>query len=869
MIANKVKTPFVKFSDIDGNPLEDGYIYIGEKNQNPETHLVNVYWDEALTIPAAQPIRTIGGFPSRSGTAANIFTVGDYSITVKNKNGVLIHSAPVSQGLINSVNVNSIAELTGLESYGTVNVKGYYTANDGGGGIFNYDATQSAVNNGGTIINGWVRQYSDEINVKQFGVIDGQDNTTKIQNALDSLSTGQTLTFKGIETSIINSDGLNLMRNASWKTGYTTTERKNITIDLAGCELVFAVDVPFTGIFPNMPIFYRPAGYELTQTRQPQLFICSLDGLTIKNGIINGNMQNRGAALGLPGLLGGEHCLMLISCKDSIVENIITKDSMGDGMNFGYPYLAGFAGVSQFYGAESLDGLCDGVQVSNTKGYRHSRLAIAVVGAVNCVFNNIYGEDIDNITDYKSLGGPGSVIDIEYDISLSYYDGAGFSLCEKITVDGVHGKNCTYGGAVQVQNGRDIVVKNVILEGPSLYGIGRIEGDYTTNNGAKNVSYSNATWNVNNTASGVIGRFGGDGVSIADINVYGGNNTGCITVLKSRNLNISNLKFNNQTMSDSTGSMFLVESGAIGLKIKNVTANLNSTSAVRQVFLLNSTGIEMDVDGLTITGADTVVLSALSRGVFHFAGATNIVKANRITINAKGYSLWSGTKDNTIEIRNSTVKGLVVFPSTLAVTKAVLERVTIESMYNVGSANDAILYLAVENLSSIKIKDCFVYSLGTYGYNKSISGIRLSTAETAFTLVTTYSCDIDGLTLEGGRQSDGILIAGGYANGVYNDDAWDVAAVRNQFRCNKININNHIGKRITLPSGATQYAIGYTNYGLNLCYLPNQSIDFIPIDTIVGSYFFKQYFNAGATSPNYIQLNFTVALPANQDIIIR
>ena len=59
------------------------------------------------------------------------------------------------------------------------------------GGTFIYDATQSAVNNGGTVFDGWVRQYSGAVNVKWFGAKgDGltDDNSTlipNIQNAID------------------------------------------------------------------------------------------------------------------------------------------------------------------------------------------------------------------------------------------------------------------------------------------------------------------------------------------------------------------------------------------------------------------------------------------------------------------------------------------------------------------------------------------------------------------------------------------------------------------------------------------------------------------------------------------------------------
>jgi hypothetical protein len=93
MSTLEVNPPFPVFSDIDGQPLENGYIWIGAVNLNPQTSPINVYWDDALTIPAVQPIRTLAGYPSNSGTPARFYVNADYSIRVMNRNGSTIYTS--------------------------------------------------------------------------------------------------------------------------------------------------------------------------------------------------------------------------------------------------------------------------------------------------------------------------------------------------------------------------------------------------------------------------------------------------------------------------------------------------------------------------------------------------------------------------------------------------------------------------------------------------------------------------------------------------------------------------------------------------------------------------------------------------------
>ena len=94
-----ILNPIEQFFDLDGSPLQNGYIYLGDVSANPETNPVQVYWDAAFTIPAAQPIRTVNGFPVRSlnsGTPATIYTVNDVSMQVRNSKKLSVFYAPTS-----------------------------------------------------------------------------------------------------------------------------------------------------------------------------------------------------------------------------------------------------------------------------------------------------------------------------------------------------------------------------------------------------------------------------------------------------------------------------------------------------------------------------------------------------------------------------------------------------------------------------------------------------------------------------------------------------------------------------------------------------------------------------------------------------
>ena len=93
MSALSIQVPFPVFQDRDGQPLDNGYVWLGEPNLNPQVNPIAVFWDSALTIPAAQPIRTLNGYPVYQGSPSRFYAGSDYSIQVLDNKGSLVYTS--------------------------------------------------------------------------------------------------------------------------------------------------------------------------------------------------------------------------------------------------------------------------------------------------------------------------------------------------------------------------------------------------------------------------------------------------------------------------------------------------------------------------------------------------------------------------------------------------------------------------------------------------------------------------------------------------------------------------------------------------------------------------------------------------------
>lgn len=160
-MANLVQNPYPIFTDTNGDPLEDGYVFIGEAGFSPLTHPQQAYWNSALTIPA-NAIRTRGGYPAYNGTPGRLYVNENYSILVQDKKGrtlytnlnMVDYTDKAFGGYVQYVStLDELRDYPEPGAYTQVSVGGDETIGDGQVGLMYYwDPTSTALDNGVSVI---------------------------------------------------------------------------------------------------------------------------------------------------------------------------------------------------------------------------------------------------------------------------------------------------------------------------------------------------------------------------------------------------------------------------------------------------------------------------------------------------------------------------------------------------------------------------------------------------------------------------------------------------------------------------------------------------------------------------------------------
>jgi hypothetical protein len=81
------------FTDLFGQPLESGSIYIGQAGLDPVAYPQTVYSDPSSTTVLAQPARTVHGHAVSAGAQVHMYTQVPYSITILDAAGRTVYSS--------------------------------------------------------------------------------------------------------------------------------------------------------------------------------------------------------------------------------------------------------------------------------------------------------------------------------------------------------------------------------------------------------------------------------------------------------------------------------------------------------------------------------------------------------------------------------------------------------------------------------------------------------------------------------------------------------------------------------------------------------------------------------------------------------
>lgn len=221
---------FAKDGDknLDNLDVSKGFL----QSEKPERQWFNKLFN-LLTNKVNEVVDSIDALPFEGGVLADTF------LTVENT----INQRQVNRGFESVADMLNIPNpKNGLRVY----VKSYHAGLNLGGGWFTYDNAKSSENNGGTVIDGWVREIGNYITPEFFGAYGDKvhNDLEAFQNCFD---VGGSIVCRGTSEYLIEKTGL-----ASYRDVTLLTINKPIILDSANgrASIFFNHDAPNGSVAP-------------------------------------------------------------------------------------------------------------------------------------------------------------------------------------------------------------------------------------------------------------------------------------------------------------------------------------------------------------------------------------------------------------------------------------------------------------------------------------------------------------------------------------------------------------------------------------------------------------------------------------------
>ena len=494
------------------------------------------------------------------------------------------------------------------------------------GGTFVYDATKSAENNGGTVFDGWVRQYSGAVNVKWFGAKgDGvTDDTLAIQSAIDSAS-----------SILIPNEVFKITYSIFPKSGNTIYLDGEIFIDMHGYTAFYINGQENVSILSNSSGVIRGHGVfpdknfsTITNNSGEKGYVISENRVWPQG--TNDNETTLGAFGG--GFIGnGGHGVFIVDSSSVLVSGVSITGFNYGGITISDPSQVG----------NSSHPICSNIKISDCYLYD---IYDNGIGYFSCDNVQISGVTV------KNIGHPDSVItDTNFDPgygftgrlvpttggasrarNVSFFNcyietakSAGFDIHsgENITASDIVMVDCWKRGTALSSNSYYITLDNirVIESGTAL------DGGNTAVVGALISGTNNQVSNLSIVDSGV-----GYGVYFAGTN------------LQATNINISN---NENT--DLVRPLYFTSSNNIAINGLRISGTYQGKPNFNDVY--GGSMINIDTSGMTVPGTQEI----------EFTGGCDINVSNATHSRPFGYAGNSGHVDFPEIIAKVTLKGTI------------------------------------------------------------------------------------------------------------------------------------------------------------------------------------------------------------------
>lgn len=431
--------PYTAIADIDGSPLDAGFLFFGEYGKDPELFPVEVFWDADFTVPAAQPIRTRNGYPVRNGSPTKVYLkTAQHSIVIKNRNSAFIlvdfknkgwsadfvvdgneNQHQINNSLIRTVKTtNDLLLIQNPKNKQIIYVESIQKT-------FVYDENLTLPENGVTIIGKWEMEVQEVYYASDLLPDSSIDNVAEPQDvAINKLY--QYATSKGrafiidkpyYVRSVIKGGGESYPALNPFNSGGVShairVQSNSVLAFIGSGELKLVPSaLDFTAIF----LFHDVENYVILDPK------------------CKGDKDSHLTTTGEQGI-----CYHFGPSKNGYVRNPYAYNAWGDGFYFGFT----------FYVKPFIDVIVPtNLTIDNPHGYNISRNGISLCGADNLTINTPYMEKVDRVS-------PKAGIDIEPEEDINFTDKM---FIRNVKIHNATFKSCAFPYTHNIFGSRDVDV---------------------------------------------------------------------------------------------------------------------------------------------------------------------------------------------------------------------------------------------------------------------------------------------------------------------------------------------------------------------------------------------------------------------------